>query len=75
MFTNLVTPGGIEQRTLKVYIIVNGYQAKGLYNTYIMEDNPIIGKFVSINQIVTKNHKIQISLKMGRKGLRSTTNY
>jgi hypothetical protein len=61
--------------TPEAYVMVNGDQAKALFDTGTMGDNLISGKFVSINRIATENLKVPISLKMVVKGSRSTINY
>jgi hypothetical protein len=55
--------------------MVNGHQAKVLFDTRTMEDNLISRKFVSTNRIATENLEVSISLKMAIKGSRSTINY
>jgi hypothetical protein len=55
--------------------MINGHQAKALFDIGTMGDNLISGKFVSTNRIVTENLKVLISLKMAVKGSRSTINY
>jgi hypothetical protein len=60
---------------LETYVMVNGHQAKVLFDTRTMEDNLISRKFVSTNRIATENLEVSISLKMAIKGSRSTINY
>jgi hypothetical protein len=60
--------------TLEAYVMVNGHQAKALFDIGTMEDYLISGKFVSINRIATESLEVPISLKMVVKGSRSTIN-
>jgi hypothetical protein len=61
--------------TLEAYILVNGHQAKALFDTGTMGDNLISGKFVSTHRLATENLENLIALKMAVKGSRSTINY
>jgi hypothetical protein len=61
--------------TLKAYVMVNGHQAKALFDIGTMKENLISGKFVSTNRIATENLKVSISMKMAVKGSRFTINY
>jgi hypothetical protein len=49
---------------LEGYVIVNGYQAKALFNIGTIEDYLISGTFISINQIATENLEVPIFLKV-----------
>ena len=73
--SNLATPLGQGQMTLEAYIMVNGHQAKALFDTGTMGDNLISGKFISTHRIATETLENPISLKMAVKGSRSTINF
>jgi hypothetical protein len=55
--------------------MVNGHQAKSLFDTGTMRDNLISGKFLSTHRLATETLENPIALKMAVKGSRSTINY
>ena len=61
--------------TLEAYIMVNGHQAKALFDTGTMGDNLISGKIVSTHRLATENLETPIALKMAVNGSKSTINY
>jgi hypothetical protein len=73
--SNQVTPRSTEQITLEAYVMVNGDQAKALFDTGTIAGNLMSGKFVSTNWISTENLAVPISLTMALKGSRLTINY
>jgi len=73
--SNHVGPSGNENKSLEVYITLDGQKAKALFDTGTMRDKLSSGTFVSTFQIPTKDLDTPISLKMAVKGSRSTINY
>jgi hypothetical protein len=66
---NLVTPTGTKQITIQVYVIVNGYQVKALFNRGTIGDYLIPRTYVFANRITTKNIVIPISTRsLSKKG-------
>jgi hypothetical protein len=73
--SNSMATQALQQMTLEAYILVNGQQAKAIFDTGTMGDNLISGKFVSTRRLATETLENPIALKKAVKGSRSTINY
>ena len=66
--SNSVATLAPQQMTLEAYILVNGHQAKAFFDTGIIGDNLISGKFVTTHRLATETLENLIALRMAVKG-------